>query len=273
MDSHLQVPKKIPKSSSLPDFHGITRMRHFNMEMKRGMSPRLPKWIPPEKFQQSTGDSNQSLRRGEVTFFATNIAKTDIGKYLGDHDNREEVNDNDENLSFIDLYGEEGISKAIECDKDISDSDDGIENSINYQSSHNSQLRLKSAFSTRSDLFTGSSIVESSTFNSCNSYLSLVPKISVDDNGIYDQYGFKKYTKWVPEITYDRWWNKYSTYCKRRKAKWRLYLGKHKIQSQMDQSIPKRFGERSKKLKRYIRKGIPSVWRGNAWWYFASNFY
>jgi hypothetical protein len=32
---------------------------------------------------------------------------------------------------------------------------------------------------------------------------------------------------------------------------------------------PIRFPPRSDKLKRYIRKGIPAEWRGNAWWHFA----
>ena len=59
----------------------------------------------------------------------------------------------------------------------------------------------------------------------------------------------------------------YSKYCIRRKRKWIELLTKSGLP--VDNDSPKRFPSRSEKLKRYVRKGIPAEWRGNAWWYFA----
>ncbi|AAS52484.1 AEL201Wp [Eremothecium gossypii ATCC 10895] len=82
-----------------------------------------------------------------------------------------------------------------------------------------------------------------------------------------DRYGFKKQTQYVSEEAYDAWWEGYSKYCIRRKHKWRALLAKAGLG--LDGDNPDRFPSKSEKLKRYVRKGIPAEWRGNAWWYFA----
>ncbi|CCF56266.1 hypothetical protein KAFR_0A08320 [Kazachstania africana CBS 2517] len=85
--------------------------------------------------------------------------------------------------------------------------------------------------------------------------------------GSFDRYGFRKQTTYISEGEYDIWWTEYSQYCVRRKGKWELLLEKSGLSYAGDS--PTRFPARSEKLKRYVRKGIPAEWRGNAWWYFA----
>lgn len=82
-----------------------------------------------------------------------------------------------------------------------------------------------------------------------------------------DRYGFMKQTQYISEQEYNAWWSEYSKYCIRRKRKWKDLLVKSGLP--VDNDYPSRFPSRSEKLKRYVRKGIPAEWRGNAWWYFA----
>jgi len=82
-----------------------------------------------------------------------------------------------------------------------------------------------------------------------------------------DRYGFKKKTNFVSSEEYNNWWADYSKHCARRKKKWEILMNKSGLSLNNDN--PTRFPAKSEKLKRYIRKGIPAEWRGNAWWYFA----
>lgn len=86
-------------------------------------------------------------------------------------------------------------------------------------------------------------------------------------NSHIDRYGFGKQTSYVSEEEYNVWWREYARYCIRRKRKWKELLVKSGLP--MDNDAPTRFPSRSEKLKRYVRKGIPAEWRGNAWWFFA----
>ena len=83
----------------------------------------------------------------------------------------------------------------------------------------------------------------------------------------YDRYGFKKQNNYITEQEYDAWWEDYSKYCVKRKKKWENYLLSCGLP--LDDDSPVNFPSNCEKLKRYIRKGIPAEWRGNAWWYFA----
>lgn len=93
----------------------------------------------------------------------------------------------------------------------------------------------------------------------------------INDNNVrnshLDRYGFMKQNQYISEAEYNGWWAEYSKYCIRRKRKWIELLTKSGLP--VDNDSPKRFPSRSEKLKRYVRKGIPAEWRGNAWWYFA----
>ncbi|QLQ80863.1 hypothetical protein HG537_0E02180 [Torulaspora globosa] len=88
----------------------------------------------------------------------------------------------------------------------------------------------------------------------------------IEEQG-FDRYGFKKQNNFISEKEYDEWWQEYSQYCVRRKHKWKLFMEKSGLP--LDNDSPYRFPSRSEKLRRYVRKGIPAEWRGNAWWHFA----
>lgn len=88
-----------------------------------------------------------------------------------------------------------------------------------------------------------------------------------DLNSLRDRYGFKKQNNYVSLQDYNEWWTQYSGHCARRKKKWVDLLIKNGLGLNNDN--PVRYPPRSDKLKRYIRKGIPAEWRGNAWWYLA----
>lgn len=82
-----------------------------------------------------------------------------------------------------------------------------------------------------------------------------------------DRYGFKKKTNFINEEQYNTWWKEYEPYLIRRKKKWVALLKQNGLNLNNDR--PVRFPPKSNKLKRYVRKGIPAEWRGNAWWYFS----
>lgn len=96
---------------------------------------------------------------------------------------------------------------------------------------------------------------------------TLKRRSDVTDPQHFDRYGFKKKTQFITEEEYDRWWAEYSKYCVKRKHKWRKFLLKSGLS--LNNDLPEKFPPQSEKLKRYIRKGIPAEWRGNAWWYYA----
>lgn len=87
--------------------------------------------------------------------------------------------------------------------------------------------------------------------------------MSVDHNR--DQYGFLKETLHVTNEEHDAWTTKYSSSQKRRIQKWLLYMQDHNLPTES----PSQFPPRSAKTQRFIRKGIPPDWRGNAWFFYS----
>ena len=81
----------------------------------------------------------------------------------------------------------------------------------------------------------------------------------------HDQYGFQKYSRDVSLAEYDTWYSEYSSVQSRRAAKWISLL--------QDQGLPThnptRFPQPSAKVQRFVRKGIPPAWRGEAWFFYA----
>jgi hypothetical protein len=86
-------------------------------------------------------------------------------------------------------------------------------------------------------------------------------------NSDRDRYGFKKKSNFVAQDEYDKWWDMYRAYAQRRKQKWVRLMKENGVYLEDDQ--PVRFPPKSEKVKRYIRKGIPAEWRGNAWFWYA----
>lgn len=87
--------------------------------------------------------------------------------------------------------------------------------------------------------------------------------MNVDRNR--DQYGFLKETHHITNEEYDAWTSKYSSSQERRTQKWLLHMQDQDLPTQS----PSKFPPRSAKTQRFIRKGIPPDWRGNAWFFYA----
>ncbi|ODQ64851.1 hypothetical protein NADFUDRAFT_83027 [Nadsonia fulvescens var. elongata DSM 6958] len=94
---------------------------------------------------------------------------------------------------------------------------------------------------------------------------------TVEGSNERDRYGFKKKSTFFTEEEYNEWWYDYHKYISRRKRKWVNFMRESGLydESEGEKIAPVRFPTKSDKLKRYIRKGIPAEWRGNAWFYFA----
>ncbi|KAI6246731.1 GTPase-activating protein [Erysiphe necator] len=80
-----------------------------------------------------------------------------------------------------------------------------------------------------------------------------------------DRYGFRKKTQHISLEEYGAWNKQYTAYLARRKKKWIALMRQYNLPT-ID---PKDFPPRSDKIKRYIRKGIPPSWRGEAWFHYA----
>lgn len=80
-----------------------------------------------------------------------------------------------------------------------------------------------------------------------------------------DRYGFKRESQYIKLAQYDAWNMTYTKYLERRRKKWMALMKQHKLPT----DNPTRFPPRSDKVKRYIRKGIPPDWRGQAWFFYA----
>ncbi|KAK6531706.1 hypothetical protein TWF694_002882 [Orbilia ellipsospora] len=84
-----------------------------------------------------------------------------------------------------------------------------------------------------------------------------------------DRYGFRTETQYVTAAEYNAWNSKYEEVLTRRKKKWQQLLKEAGL-APLDNEIPVRFPPRSQKVKRFVRKGVPPEWRGNAWWFYAN---
>ncbi len=80
-----------------------------------------------------------------------------------------------------------------------------------------------------------------------------------------DQYGFLKASHHINIQQYDNWNAVYLPDQERRTRKWNAYM--RDLGLPTDQ--PNRFPNRSTKTERFIRKGIPPAWRGQAWFFYA----
>ena len=81
----------------------------------------------------------------------------------------------------------------------------------------------------------------------------------------HDIYGFKKSTRDVTIEAYDAWYSHYSETRERRIEKWASLMRTQGLTTRN----PIRFPAHSAKIQRFIRKGIPPAWRGEAWFFYA----
>ncbi|KAJ5105925.1 hypothetical protein NUU61_003272 [Penicillium alfredii] len=83
-----------------------------------------------------------------------------------------------------------------------------------------------------------------------------------------DNYGFRKATQYVTLPQYETWKGPYSNYAAHRRFKWYELLKEHGLST----TDPVQFPPQSSKTKRFVRKGIPSEFRGAAWFWYAGGF-
>lgn len=95
-----------------------------------------------------------------------------------------------------------------------------------------------------------------------------VPPPLVSGNDTRDDYGFRKATQYVTLDQYEAWKGPYSNYVAQRRTKWHEMLKEHGLQS----TNPTVFPAQSSKVKRFVRKGIPSEFRGAAWFWYAGGY-
>ncbi|KAK9369178.1 hypothetical protein V1509DRAFT_621365 [Lipomyces kononenkoae] len=86
-----------------------------------------------------------------------------------------------------------------------------------------------------------------------------------------DRYGFRKQSQYITLQEYDDWWARYEKHCQRRQRKWETLIQDCGIPFD-EEGVPISFPPKSKKVKRYIRKGIPAAWRGSAWFWYARGY-
>lgn len=84
----------------------------------------------------------------------------------------------------------------------------------------------------------------------------------------FDRYGFKKESSHhqITTADYNKWFSEYAQYSIRRKKKWLMVM---KSNGLPEINHPTRFPPKSDKVKKLVRRGIPSEWRGAAWWFYA----
>jgi hypothetical protein len=83
-----------------------------------------------------------------------------------------------------------------------------------------------------------------------------------------DEYGFRKATQYVTSEMYKAWKGPYSNYAGQRRTKWLEMLKEHGLNT----DNPTVFPAQSNKVKRFVRKGIPSEFRGAAWFWYAGGY-
>lgn len=83
-----------------------------------------------------------------------------------------------------------------------------------------------------------------------------------------DEYGFRKATQYVTSEMYKAWKGPYSNYAGHRQTKWHEMLKEHGLST----DNPTVFPAQSNKVKRFVRKGIPSDFRGAAWFWYAGGY-
>lgn len=80
-----------------------------------------------------------------------------------------------------------------------------------------------------------------------------------------DQYGFLKKSHQISVAQHDAWSLPYASALEKRTIKWFAYMKDEDLPTH----APFRFPHRCAKTQRFIRKGIPPMWRGAAWFWYA----
>ncbi|SMN19518.1 similar to Saccharomyces cerevisiae YOL112W MSB4 GTPase-activating protein of the Ras superfamily that acts primarily on Sec4p [Maudiozyma saulgeensis] len=246
------IPRVIPRSPSVPS---LQNDRSFNA--LNASDPMLNRPL----FEDSTKLTPSNKTRLEPDFNPSPVqgSPSTIG--------------GNSNLSVIDMYGDDTESQMASEESDDSPRTNSY-TPINEISDNSNIIDDKNIPQLMHRLSLSDTTNKTNNEDNDDEYHKQpIPKsprvnISSKDAENFDRYGFKKQTTYITEQEYDVWWKEYYQYCNRRKNKWIQLMEKYDL-STKDESI-RRFPPKSEKLKRYVRKGIPAEWRGNAWWYFAN---
>ncbi|KAJ5625761.1 hypothetical protein N7510_002070 [Penicillium lagena] len=95
-----------------------------------------------------------------------------------------------------------------------------------------------------------------------------VPPPLLPESATRDSHGFRKATQYVTLEQYESWKGPYSEYVTQRRLKWQSLFEDHGLPT-VD---PSNFPPASTKVKRLVRKGIPSELRGAAWFWYAGGY-
>ena len=167
---------------------------------------------------------------------------------------------------FIDLYSARSEDEFDRLDEDPTKSpgDSGVErrsfHTIEANNDHVSP-RLLPPRSLAADKPTSAAIVSGDVFKS----LFPKPPSIQQPTSTHDQYGYRKYSRDISLTEHDTWHSDYSKIQSRRTSKW---IGLLQDQGLPTRS-PTRFPPPSAKVQRFVRKGIPPAWRGEAWFFYA----
>lgn len=96
----------------------------------------------------------------------------------------------------------------------------------------------------------------------------IVPPPLLPGTDTRDRYGFRKASHHVTLDQYEAWNGPYTAFAANRRTKWVELLK----ESGLPTEDPTTFPPRSNKVKRFVRKGIPSEYRGAAWFWYAGGF-
>ncbi|CAB4253560.1 similar to Saccharomyces cerevisiae YOL112W MSB4 GTPase-activating protein of the Ras superfamily that acts primarily on Sec4p, localizes to the bud site and bud tip, has similarity to Msb3p [Maudiozyma barnettii] len=262
-------PRNIPRSPSVPSLYAEKSFNTLNMSdqmLNRPMYEDQTKLIPGSKTRLEPDFNPSPIQRSPST----------IG--------------GNSNLSVIDMYGDDTESQMASDESDDSQPTDSNTPTNGISNNNNNNNNNSCVENNKVNMLDDKNIpklMHRLSLSDNNKYKTThdnddddeeyqtqpIPKsprvnISSKDAENFDRYGFKKQTSYITEQEYDIWWREYYSYCNRRKNKWIQLMEKYDL-SANDESI-RRFPPKSEKLKRYVRKGIPAEWRGNAWWYFAN---
>lgn len=265
-----------PKHESLPSSKQTLRPRQVSdAESSWQRSPKLSDgdWTPPwtalyAREQRgsgasgfSTGSSTLDTQRSSVFTKASVISER-----TEDLDDPDDYTDD-----ILDMYyggKEETLLHPIK------ETQDGPESARDKRRSmmiaQAMEASIDEAMSRQSSQQTGSSLAisesasDDTSIRLNNQREHQPPRLGIK-NTTHDQYGFRKATREVTIETYDAWWAGYSNDQKHRLARWKEHMkaeGFHTVD-------PKCFPEPSTTMRRFVQKGIPPAWRGNAWFFYA----
>ncbi|KAF9893117.1 hypothetical protein FE257_012528 [Aspergillus nanangensis] len=96
----------------------------------------------------------------------------------------------------------------------------------------------------------------------------VVPPSLLLDTENRDRYGFRKASHHITLQQYEAWSASYADFLANRRVKWSELLREHGLPT----TDPTSFPAKSTRVKRFVRKGIPSEFRGAAWFWYAGGY-